>query len=690
MKKNLLHVVLVLLCIAYGAGTASAKFYQSVCSGDIEDGNTWGVDPKDFELHSDDVLHITHDVYIGTKYMAPDVEVSDLWIAESGKLLIKFSGDTYSTMRGLNIHGNLTNYGCLGFDRLGSFSSNHDDAVAGGYGRLFVNVWGSIENHGTINVNSLSMYGTNPIIASDKAIQATEFSPKHVKGTILAITDLTFYDTNFTFWAGAVEETEFETFNMNGHTLTLTADAPSEPDVWWYQPIWHGSMTDMNIDLGNGGKLVINDCFVENNTFSGRNISIGSDSHGFLLGRNVFNGNVSIDNGCLHVACTSYINGFEVQGNLTNNASLNSADIVYPKKGIEGTDYHMLNIGDRGRTQSGDVIVFGNFENNGSFGLGYQYDPNQRDHTVLRMCTLGNNTTMKGDITAEVYINQVAPIDDYKGTYNTYDGLPLYKIGSVSVKDYLRLNRYNTEINTTFIIPEGAVCENNCLPCRDPFRVYDQYITNDRGIWNGKIVNHGKLKCYYTECNEADNMVRSQKIAFPEWARWSFNGADGYWQVNDYVAYMEISEYGNNHIDDFISRYWNVKTRGSVTYTSCRHDITLYYDDQDLHGLDENSLEVYQSVDNGHTWRQVSKATNTFRDPANNKVQLGRWDTPMSDAVEGFWFFTLGKPNANGITEITTDATAKSSRTYDIMGREVNESYKGLTIKNGKKFMPAR
>lgn len=690
MKKNLLHIFLLFAAVTYGAATASAKVYQSVCAGDIEDGNTWGVDPKNFELHADDVLQITHDVFIGTKYLAPDVEIKDLWIGASGKLLIVFSGDDYSTVRGLNVHGNLVNYGCLGFDRLGSFSSNHDDAVAGGYGRLFVSVGGNIENHGVINVNSLSMCGTNQMIASDKPIQATEFSPKHAKGTIDALTDLTFYNTNFTFWAGAVEETEFKALNMNGLTLTLTADAPSEPDIWWYMPAWHGSMTDMNIDFGNNGKLVINDCFVESNTFSGNTIHLGSESHGFLLGSNVFKGNVSIDYGRLHVSCTSNVTGFEVQGNLTNHASLNSAEIVYRKKGVEGTDYHMMNIGDKGRTHSGDVIVFGSFENNGSFGLGYQYDPDQQDRTKLHICTLGNNTTIKGDITAEVYINQVSPIDDYHNIYNIYDGKPLNKRGSVSVKDYLKLNRFNTEVKTTFIVPDGADCDNNCLPCTDPFRVYNQDIADERGTWNGKIINNGKLKCRYTECDRSNNMIASQKIAFPEWSRWSFNGVEDYWQVDQYVAYMEISEFGNFRADDFISRCWNLKTRGNLAYSSCRHDITLFYDDADLHGLNENTLEVYQSVDNGATWRRVSNDTNTFREPENNKVQLGRWDTPMADAVEGFWLFTLGKPNASGISELTADTTAKSSRTYDIMGREVNDSYKGMKIKDGKKYIQVR
>lgn len=679
MKANLLRFAAITFGAAFVSMNASAETYTSTCAGDIEDGTTWGVDPKNFELHENDELVINHELTISTKYLAPDVEVGNVRINEGAKLLIHFSGDDYSTVRGLNVHGNLVNYGCLGFDRLGSFSNHHDDAVAGGYGRLWISLWGNLENHGIINTNSLFMNGENQTISSTEKMQITEFCPKYAKGNIKALSDITLYNTSFTLWNGAVEDSEFDAIDMNGHTLTLTADAPTEPDIWWYSPGWNGNMTDMKILFGDNGKLVVNDCYVSNNTFIGGNIQIASDNHGFFLNHNFFDGNVDVVSGNIHVACTSYVNCFEVKGNLINYASFNSADIIYPGKGLEGADYHMLNIGDSGSTQAGDILVCGNFDNQGSFGLGYVYDEENGSHTSLRMCTLGNDIFIKGEISAELSMVQVHPQDDYDGTYNTYDGQPLEKKGSVSVKDLLKVNHFSSYLETTFVIPEKATFYNNADPQSEPLVVRNGDNNAERGLWNGVIKNHGTLTCLYTE-PKYDNMVKAQHIDFPEWARWSFDGNDDYWQVENHVDYLEITECGMSIGEGAISRYWDINVHGH-DFKQCKHDLTLYYEDEDLNGLNEKELHVFQLINNGKTWHQISNNNNITRDPENNKVQVVSYDTPKDSWIEDFGRFTLATVTPAGIQMLQSDENGvDNTRFYDLTGRQVRPDYKGIMI----------
>lgn len=46
--------------------------------------------------------------------------------------------------------------------------------------------------------------------------------------------------------------------------------------------------------------------------------------------------------------------------------------------------------------------------------------------------------------------------------------------------------------------------------------------------------------------------------------------------------------------------------------------------------------------------------------------------------------YTLGTPT--GITSLNA-ASAKASATYNLAGQQVSDSYKGVVIKNGKKYV---
>lgn len=691
--KKLLRIFSVLLGLSLGTVTASATIYRSTCSGDIEDGNTWGVDPKNFELHADDQLVVNHDVYICTKYMAPDVEVMSLQITATGKVLIKFSGDTYSTMRGLNVHGDLINYGCIGFERLGSFSSHHDDAVAGGYGRLFLHVGGNLYNDGIFNVNSLSMYGTNPKITSYKPIQATDLTFKDVKGKVTSSYNLGFYNTNMSGWSGSSETTQFEGLDMDNYMLTLTADPPTEPEIWWYQPGWNGCMTDMKILFGEkgGGAIYVNDCYVKNCSFEGAgNITVGCDDgkHAFFFGYNTFKGDVILSgNSEIHIANTFSREGFEIDGSLFSLGNINASFPVYPGKGLDGTDYVMKSNGDKGRITEGDIFVHGNIYCINNFGTGYQDEGNYDAHTKLHVYTLGDDITIAGNLTAEVILTQMHPADEDK--YLAYGGEPFDKRGSVTVNQYLVVNRYPTKVSTTFVI-DGGSFRNEALPSTEPLIVDNGDLDNEvTGIRNGLVKNKGFLTCRYNGRKDWGNMM-CQHIDFPNWYRWRFDGNNSdTWQVDNYLGYLEVLECGKPDSYSLSApRYWKLSLVSDTPFSSCLHDLTLYYEDEDVKGLDENELAVYQSMDSGKTWQQISNEENTTREPEKNRISIGKYSGSSESLVNGFGMFTIGQPGIDGINDVVVDAKAsRSTPIYNIIGREVSTSYKGLVIKNGKKMI---
>ena len=53
----------------------------------------------------------------------------------------------------------------------------------------------------------------------------------------------------------------------------------------------------------------------------------------------------------------------------------------------------------------------------------------------------------------------------------------------------------------------------------------------------------------------------------------------------------------------------------------------------------------------------------------------------------GFFGFKYTVGGTPGISTVATTSSAKSSATYNLAGQQVSDSYKGLVVKNGKKYM---
>ena len=63
----------------------------------------------------------------------------------------------------------------------------------------------------------------------------------------------------------------------------------------------------------------------------------------------------------------------------------------------------------------------------------------------------------------------------------------------------------------------------------------------------------------------------------------------------------------------------------------------------------------------------------------------------LEDYIHRFGFgiqsVTISGGTPTGISNVEASASAKSSTLYNLAGQQVSESYKGIVVKNGKKYL---
>lgn len=77
-----------------------------------------------------------------------------------------------------------------------------------------------------------------------------------------------------------------------------------------------------------------------------------------------------------------------------------------------------------------------------------------------------------------------------------------------------------------------------------------------------------------------------------------------------------------------------------------------------------------------------SNGTITFNVESNGTYYVLAAGTKL-----GFFGFTYTVGTSTGISTISSVASAKSTATYNLAGQQVSDSYKGIVIQNGKKFL---
>jgi len=106
----------------------------------------------------------------------------------------------------------------------------------------------------------------------------------------------------------------------------------------------------------------------------------------------------------------------------------------------------------------------------------------------------------------------------------------------------------------------------------------------------------------------------------------------------------------------------------SYMFNGCTSLTTIYCN---------SNWKVGQNVDGQHMFYNCMqlKGTNSAYDPYETGIE-------MANPTTGY--FTS---KTTGIDHVKTDDWAGNGKAYDLSGRRVNESYKGIVIKNGKKYI---
>lgn len=89
---------------------------------------------------------------------------------------------------------------------------------------------------------------------------------------------------------------------------------------------------------------------------------------------------------------------------------------------------------------------------------------------------------------------------------------------------------------------------------------------------------------------------------------------------------------------------------------------------------------------------QNEKSENIIAEKANGTATIdvaagGTYYVLAAGTKLGFYGFKFKEGVTNGITSVNANAASKSSEIYNLAGQKVSGSYKGIVIKNGKKYV---
>ena len=119
-----------------------------------------------------------------------------------------------------------------------------------------------------------------------------------------------------------------------------------------------------------------------------------------------------------------------------------------------------------------------------------------------------------------------------------------------------------------------------------------------------------------------------------------------------------------------------------------------------FHILDADFAEVVPASYNlpaekdgdSQEFTQNAKGENIVAVKSNGTVTIdvaagGTYYVLAAGTKLGFYGFKFKEGVTNGITSVNANATSKSSEIYNLAGQKVSGSYKGIVIKNGKKYV---
>ena len=147
---------------------------------------------------------------------------------------------------------------------------------------------------------------------------------------------------------------------------------------------------------------------------------------------------------------------------------------------------------------------------------------------------------------------------------------------------------------------------------------------------------------------------------------------------------LDVSNFNTQNVTNMFYMFYNCKALSSLDLSNFNtQNVTsmfaMFYDCTSLTTIFCNSdwKNRYYNVDDRSIFYDCTQLKGTYT--AYNPHKTG---TEMANPTTGY--FTS---KTTGIDHVKTNNRASDDKTYDLSGRRVNESYKGIVIKNGKKYI---
>ena len=179
------------------------------------------------------------------------------------------------------------------------------------------------------------------------------------------------------------------------------------------------------------------------------------------------------------------------------------------------------------------------------------------------------------------------------------------------------------------------------------------------------------------------------------------DGAVVSWLGTSYVALVQ----GSNNPKDDDGKGYNV-TKGNLPSTGCYYVFSAAKNGKVELGIQLNNNKPFFVADGETGMNTVEKvikdekgAVVTLDADEKSSVKVFGTVTFNVEANKSYYVFCTGsklsfygynfEPDTTptGISSVESVASAKSGKTYNLAGQEVSSSFKGLVIKNGKKYV---
>lgn len=294
-------------------------------------------------------------------------------------------------------------------------------------------------------------------------------------------------------------------------------------------------------------------------------------------------------------------------------------------------------------------------------------------------CTVDGNTLVFTDAWKGAGVDFTEGQDAEKKCTDMSEYDYLWLTFSETTCDFVLNTQYTTKYNQDVNVDgsAGALCVG--LKLNEEYSdQFAQYFIQSKGV--GKIVVTGAYVGTEKEYQEflAKNKpsVSNVSLSSKGWAKW----------------------------DPAIEFTDNADGTLSIQFPDAWKGANVWFGGKDASDFDYLALEIAEPVDfQTQIWIQYSDNTNSeaFVEPGETSVKLALDEAKKSNIsqiavqssaagtvkVKAVYFCTKDYNPSTGISSAVVAPTAKASKIYNLAGQQVGKSYKGVVIKNGKKYV---